>query len=100
MKQVLIAVHFFAFRRFAHAFFIAIDIFDLNSTSSADGVTAARIALFFVVFDAAAAAFSAWNFAHRALVASEIALRPAADIPSFFFAGAFGLTQSGMVGSS
>jgi hypothetical protein len=56
-----------AFFRFAQAAFIAIDIFDLNSASSADGVTAAKIVLFFegAFFGAVASAFAALIAAQR-----------------------------------
>ncbi len=97
-----------AFFRFAQAAFIAIDIFDLNSVSSADGVTAAKIALFFegAFFGAAASAFAALIAAQRRFCPSAILRR--AEALTFRFLSTAGavatsgvlLTQSGIVPSS
>jgi hypothetical protein len=66
-----------AFFRLAQAVFIAIDIFDLNSASSAGGVIVAKSVLFFegAFFGAAASAFAALIAAQRRFCASAILRR-------------------------
>lgn len=81
---------------------MAIDIFDLNSASSGGAITSAIMALADFFFGAGSS-FAALIAAQRLFCPSAILRRVAALIPFFLGAGAtfaFGLTQSGMVGSS
>lgn len=101
LRAAYVAFFFAAFRRLAHAFFMAELIFALNSVSSAGGVIAARTALFLEgAFGAAASAFAASIAAQRRFCPSAI-LRRAAAL-TFLFVGAAGsdsvilpVTQSG-----
>ena len=89
-----------AFFRFADDALIAADIALLNSASSGGAMMAASVS---EIFGATGSALAALIAAQRLFCPSAILRRVAALNPFFSGAGAtfaFGLTQSGMVGSS